>query len=920
MESSKTVNDMSELVQKIISITDFISRWKPLYFILGGLIPALLFLIFKRHLISRRECWLSTRIAKAKKELKGKQAAVPCGDKLVTYFSQLYYPTWSKFFILLLVLGAVFGSCTKYFWIPYDQAEFYRSLVPIQIGIVALIFPIMIFIIGFSGNKMASGVNLSEVLLRESFLFPVGVAGLFFLVNLIWARSSYVIIAQIILSAFMYATVLFRVIRILLDDQRLLEKSKALLQDKLRRSIERTIEERLGNNILMKELGENKIELQYAFFESEKNGTVLTKINLGQKGVIADINLANLKKIAQIIERTSRLKGISFFENALDLGKGGDTSVVAGDPSNIKTFKKDKERYLRKRFMDSVTEENPCVLSFQKDIVDDKCILDEIKDIANKTFCIKKDEEDAEKLRIELRNLKDQLIDDIRNERLGRISNLKEVYISLGELFLNIMKSYSSNYSMEMARKERSNIVGEWIEVQWLTDDLRDIYEIALKSQNRDVIQQIGYLPVAIAHRAIKMLDHYIFEKSFGFLGIYYMHALRKSDHDLQTFMKERCGAYLEETADYAVQYELGKIELGEERVSQFRDFAFEIFLQLQHLIKQAYDAKDLETFKAFVAIGGKLFSHFRPSEEHPDAEHYKWQLKLPDIKEDEKQKIESKLKEKEFLESIEKDLKQKKNEMFFGLASFILDEYRNDKQKKDLLEYFNALSSRLPSDLKELTAMFLKCHDFDVEHFWGWGWWTLPMDGEVHSIDFLGKTTFLYCVKALQIANTSKAESLEKIGLPHSRDFVHMVEKEDSIIKKTITDLLNESAEWDGIVPLLEAGKKDALFKAFDIAKEKQIKEEEDFLINSKLSQAKIGEFIKGFFGGYKGNCAMHALFEKCGQYDDQIRQVYRGSQKSMGYNRLDDKGAFIDGWYVHYLSHGEQYGSGMASWTLPH
>lgn len=811
---------------------------------------------------------------------------------------------------------AIFGIGNKCLWIPYENAEFYRSLVPIQTGVVALIFPIMIFIIGFSGNKLAAGVNLSEVLLRESFLFPVGVIGLFFLVNLIWARSSYVVVGQIVLSALMYAIVLFRIIRILLNDKRLLEKSKELLKDKLRRSIEKTIEERLGNNILIKEFGDNKIELQYSFLDPTRKADDYIDFDLQQRGSIANINLDYLDKIAKIIERISRRNGFSFYENIINLGVGeGDVSAVYSDGTETKTCKKNQERYLRKRFMDEVTDEHPHVLSVRRELLNDQSAIDEIKDILNKAFIVRKTDEDNDKLRIELRNLKDQLIDDIRNKRLGRIDNLREVYIALAELFLDIMKSYSSNYTMEAARKERSNIVGEWMEVQWLTEDLRDVYEIALESHDRNIIQAIGYLPIAIAHRAIKRLDHYIFEKSFGFLHIYYMYALREKDKDLQSFMKDRCGIYLKETSEYAIQYELDKIELGEDRIRHFRDFAIEIFLQLQHLMKQAYDARDLGTFQEFVKIGKKLFSHFKPSEEHPNADHFRWQLKLQSLSKEEKEGIERNLKEKEFLEGIETELDQKKNEMLFGLTSLILDQYRSDKSKKELLDYFNILCAALPKDLKDLTAVFLRCHNFDVEHFWGWDWWILPMDGEVHCIDFLGKVTFSYCVKVLQIINGMQEAAIEKVDLPYSRDFIHMIDKDDCSVKKIINDLLSDISQWDGMVPSVTETKKNSLFKVFDSAKEKQNREEEDFLINAKLSSSKVDEFVKGFLSGYGENCGIHISFEKLGQYVDKTKQEYVGEQKAMGYNRLDEKGAFIEGWYVHYSRWGEQYGSGIAA-----
>jgi hypothetical protein len=720
------------------------------------------------------------------------------------------------------------------------------------------------------------------------------------------------------LSAFMYIWLLFRIIRILLNDQRLLKKSQALLKDKLKRSIERTIDERLGNNILMQELGENKIELQYSLFDPERNSESHTKCNLKQRGIITDINLTNLKKIAQIIEESSHRKGFSFYENMLDLSeedKNRDTSIITTKPALTNILKKNRERYLRKRFMDEITEESQFVLSFKKELIDDQSTLSEVSDLSNKAFYIKKKDDDTYSLRIELRNLKDQLIDDIRNERLGRISNLREVYISLSELFLDIMKSYSSNYTMAMARNERSNILGGWMEVQWLTDDLHDIYEIAMQSHRMNIIKEIGYLPFAIANRAIKALDHYIFQNSFGFLSMYYLYALSEPDKNLQAFMKNRCGMYLKETAEYTVQYELEKIELGEDRISQYRDFALEIFLQLQNLMKQSYDAKDIKSFQEFVSIGNNLFSRFHPSNDYLDCEHLQWQLSLKDLDLNERDKISKQLKNIEFLEKIEQDIKQKKSEMFFGLASFILSDYQMLMKPKEALTYFNVINSVLPSDLKELTAIFLKCHDFKVEDFWGWNWWILPQDEQVHTIDFLGKIVFLYCIKTLQVINTISEDELEKLDLSPNRDFVYMIEKEDSTIKKLIDNLLEESNQWSDIIPNGVSSKRNALFKIFERAKLKQEHDEEDSLINSKLSQTKVSEFISDFIESYKRSCVMHTIFEKYGDYQDQSKYEYTGKQKSIGYNRIDEKGAFIDEWYVSYSKWGGQYGSGMAS-----
>ena len=906
------VKDILELVNRICFI---LSEWYPTYYIVFGLFVILLMLIIRREMKSRKNCWLSARIEKAKIELKGEITLLPWHKRLLQRIFQWYYPTAGNFAAMTILLTLSFSFLNRHFYISYENAEFYRTLVPVQIGIVALIFPIMIFIIGFSGSKMASGVNLSEVLLKESFLFPVGLVGLFFLVNLIWARSSCVIVIQIFVSAIMYAGVLFQIIRVLLSDKRLLDKSKALLKDKLRRSIENTIEERLGNNILMKELGENKIELEYTDPEREKEEYVNCEIN--QRGIVCDINIDNLKKIAQIIETASKKNGLSFYANILDLPRDNnvDLSSIEGSTGKANTLKQEKGRYLRKRFFDEITDDRSCVFSFKKILIDGQCDSQEIQLIANKIFRVRRNNDEDNQLRTELRNLKDQLIDDIKAKHLGRISSLREVYISLSELFLDIMKSYSSNYSMEMARKERSNIVGEWVEVQWITDDLRDIYSIAMQSQDKNVIREIAYLPIAISHRAIRQLDHYIFEKTFRFIYLLYMHACKEKDKDLREFMKDRCGTYIRETADHAIQYELDKIDLGKDRVSHYRDFSIEIFMQLQHLLKQAYDAKDLQTFSNVVSIGKKLFSHFKPSESHPNAESLEWRLKSLDLTAEDKQELQKELDKKQFLEKIEEDIKQKKNEMFFGLTSFILDEYRS-QMNDDVLKFYQIIQAVIPDDIKPLTDIYIKCHSFDTEHFWGWDWWILPLDGEAHFIDFKGKLDFLYAVKLLNSIEKKSEQIIEGENLPYTRDYIYLVDKEDSPMRKNLNDLIENHEGWKTIVPQgLDEKKKDALFNLFNKAKADQEKEEEDTLIAAKISQKKIQEFIDGFKGGYNSNAGMNMLFRNHGIFKDDTMNSYTGDILSKGYNRLDEKGAFLDEWYVHYSRWGEQYGSGIAN-----
>jgi hypothetical protein len=881
---------------------------------------AFIYLAYAKYM-ERTKCFLSYEIKCIKIKLRRNRPLVPPLNSFIDWLMQIYYPNWGNLFAIIFFPSLTIYVLLIIFGTPIDlnAPNFYSSLVPIQIGIATLIFPVVIFIIGFSSGKNSIGVNQSEVLLRESFLFPVGITVLLFLVDSIWTRFSPVIVIQIFVSSALYILVIFRIIKLLLDDYKLLEESKALFKDKLKRSVGEAIEERIGNNYLLQILGEGegKTELLYTPFDPEKNTAELIKFDLKKWGIIQDINLSNLDKIAKIIEKESRQNGYSYYKNAVDSINSPFTAKTTAMPEANDTTKlltEDKNRYLMKRFKDEVADVRPTVLIIQRKIITHDSAINEINSLIQKTFIIKEQDHKLDQLRIELRNLKDQMMDNIQAKHLGKINSLAEIYTSLSELFIDIMDEHSSKYTMETAQKERGSLAGEWPEIRWLMGDLRDIFDIAMKSHDKNIIEEIGYLPITISHRAILKSDHYIFQSTFQFFSLYLHYALKESDTELSDFMKDRCGRYFQETADYYIQYELMKYDLGKDHIKQYKDFAIEMLIQLQQLLKQTYDSKDLTMFNKFIAIGHRLYKYFSPSEDHPGTEILKLQLTNPTITGEEKTILLRQLDRQEYLESIEREINNRKKEMFLGLASYLIGEYRNKMTDQSLLDYLNAILPAIPEDLIDLTESFLRCHDHSVVLFWGWDWWIMPMDGEVHSIDFLGKIVWAYAVKCLMIINKMQTGAIASIALPHHHDFNYLIEKDDSEIKSIIIDIISNIDKWKAFLPNEIATKKDALFEAFNNAAKAQVAEEEDLLIKSKLSTRKISDFITSLLEYYLKNNTLHVLFEQYGKLYDKVKNEYKGPIKSIGYNQVDDKGVFVDDFHIGHPKWGSQYGNGMA------
>lgn len=86
----------------------------------------------------------------------------------------------------------------------------------------------------------------------------------------------------------------------------------------------------------------------------------------------------------------------------------------------------------------------------------------------------------------------------------------------------------------------------------------------------------------------------------------------------------------------------------------------------------------------------------------------------------------------------------------------------------------------------------------------------------------------------------------------------------------------------------------------------------------SSIISKSKIEEFKEEVLKGFAVNATMRNIFNNyLRAYVDKSDVILSPDNKvsRFGLNIIDDKGAFLDEWYVHYANWGENYGSNLAS-----
>lgn len=787
------------------------------------------------------------------------------------------------------------------------ESNYYQNLITIITGIGTIVFALTIFV---AESFREGSTDRGRVLLRESYIWPLTVSVVLSFLILIWGGVNIIIVVPIIAIAFLTIFSFAQIINTLLSRYRFAKKREQLLVENLQKSIDLAINERVANNVLLSKLDGKKIKLKFYPFSFEKKSNLIC-FKARRLGVIEDINIEKLAEFADYLEDKANVNGFAFDEIERKSIEVASEGVISAEAES-KKLKRNRQRYLVRKFHDVLDEEHNTLICFDKNLIkgDDKARRD-LQDIFDQIFTIGKIDNFTEEIRYEISNAKDQFTTAILNSRTGEIKELAKLYIGLGEGFLEQMLLYGGGYTAEQAH----TIFADWPQVQWLSLDIRDLLKQAVKSHNQEVIREVAYIPIAIARRAIEKNDHYLFEEFIGFAEILYMHALQEDNKALRKFMVDRSWRYIKEIADVYVEFKLNQEELSKEEEQSLKDFAIYFLMTFQNLIKRAFDKKNFDDFQEFKNVAVKLFDHFRPGETTHNAQMLEWQLKNSDLTEDQRANLSTLFETQKRREQIEKEISNRKKQMLFGLASWIFDYLYHHKADEDAKKFFTEIQNALSSNLEEFTDIFLQSHSFEVEDFWNWDWWEIYPDGEVHSIQTLEKLERLYVVRALNLLSGKTEDEIKKIKLRPNRDLAYLADGVRDLMN-TLNDIEKNPTNWEFVLNTSAIGKVSNFKELLQDAKKRQEQEELELKRTKLISANRVEEFKSDVITSFNKVAKIQDIFKHFELYKDLSKEPYRGKNKTrFGINTVDDKAAFFDNWHVHFGDWGENYGRNLAS-----
>ena len=465
-------------------------------------LSAVLYRVHRRT--KRKAGMLLTLVFEAKQNLFKKPGLI---ERIKRARDMLYYPSSASVLVPLALVGVVAGIeflITNR--LDLEDRNRLSNLIAVEAGLTAIIFPLAIFIIELTGERSETGVRKSEVVLRESFLFPTVMFVLFSLLAFSFLTKIIAGWSLIILTTGGSVWVLFQIVRLLLDDHRVLVSGRQVLKDKVRRSVHLAIDERIGNNILLAKLKDLGVSPGFFGFDDDREDVVVFRSS--KVGTVADVDLGRLREFVQDIPLKAMIPepgaAVSEFKP-----KAGDQSGRA-------------EIYFTVQIGRRVSEEDGVVLAVKKTAEVQKKDLRNLAAAANEIVDIRPVENYEQVLRAELNRLKDFTLTAIEEKKTGLLRVAMEHYVAVAEAFLEELARCSGNYSSKVATEELGNIFGRWDEIE---DTARDVYEFlerAVVSKNADSVRQVAFLPTAICSRAIKFRDHYLFQRFSGYATILY--------------------------------------------------------------------------------------------------------------------------------------------------------------------------------------------------------------------------------------------------------------------------------------------------------------------------------------------------------------------------------------------------------------
>lgn len=850
-----------------------------------------------------------TNLISSRKKKMGKNLPVNLisrlNDSKNNIINQMYWPSkWSFFIAVFIVfifyLLSHFGP-TDY-WLKFLDSDHYQNLIAIYAGISTIIFALIIFIAESSRDHR----DKVRVLLKVSFLFPLLVVTIFGFFNFLWGNINYWSVLFILGIGFSVIFSASRLFLILLNKSAFQKEYINLLKDRFKKSIELAIDERLGYDILLEKL--NDIELDYFFYVDDIDKYYC--FYSSEEGIIADINLDKLAYFAKRVELEANKQDVKY---PFDFdGRMEEFQLKYG-----------QERYLCRTYKDNVTETD-ILLCFNKSLIKDIYLIKEFEKLVKEIFVITKGDNFSKQVRLDLKDSMEQFIDAIKNEKMSQIEQCSEIYQVLVETLLGLLDNYGIQYSFKRARKESVIAYKGSNEIRWLLDDIKEIFEVGIKSQNKKIIDELDLLVIIIVWKSISFNNHYVYQQLMNYFSVIYrisqeISTDQEKNKKFNLFMKDLSLSSTERTYDF-IESKLTEKKQEKEDLVSLKDFAIYLLIIYQNILISTQKDCDFDYFKKLLNSINERFTRYSLSKEDLEIQNLELQLKDTEIAKNRINELEIRLEKNKLLKDIEIEIKNRKGQMIYGLAVDLFEKFKKHKNNLDIQKFYLELEKSFPNDLKKFTEIFLSSHTMEANDFWHWDFILEKIpEGKVWTIDVMSKLERYYVIKSLRILENITVQEIENINLlsgknVYNRD-LYFLSGETGLIK-FIDEIEKNRDNWKFILSKNAFSRIDSFKKLLLKFKKDQDELDKENKRDKNISDKKVEEFKEQVLEGFNDKIIARNLIKEFDLYEkvDEEIEIEKNKLKKIGLKVVDDKAVFFEKWHVTYPRWGYEYGISMA------
>lgn len=806
----------------------------------------------------------------------------------------IWIPSFKSFFIIFLLilpfgiianlnlvyklLYKINNTCSYSFlyksqiWIKkFDPIDNYNNLISIHAGIGAVLIGLAFFVAQSLIDK--NDPDKGRVLLYKSYFFPLLTAEILIFLMLAWGNVNIFAVIPIIILALFTIYFLGSTINILIKDHEMETAKKnmffAILKNNFLKILDQEITKKIGRNELYKtsEIIEKDtnglVTITPSFYD---DGSKYISIIADKSGVVTDISFKDLEKfIAEIRKIGRRHKSKKYNLNTPETTK-------QSYPIN----KQDTIVFIRPQFLCHTSNISSELIKIKEDLFEEDHKtkdLENLKKLASKIFTIQKLPEIEKEASLEISKIKDRCLKAINNQETGELSKIVNFYIELTKEFFSYIDLYGTGVSSEHAEKESPYFFERLKPIEWLSRDIREIFEKGIQSKDINVIREVTYLPIRLANEAIENKNYLVFQEFIYFPELLYSYAYdqKNTNEKISSFMFDSTWRYLKELSDYNLE---SKLRNSKDNKKEFTNFAVIILGVFQNLIKASFDNKDEENFNLFIEKTNILFHKLTLGKRRNSIE-----LEIFD------------------------ELNKSKKEIFFTLSSWILFKLEDDKS---LQRYFNKIIINVDTDIHDLTNTFLQLYNYDHWCHNKLSIWEKEgvYEETIQTIKAKEKLEKLYAVQSLKAIQSKNNQEIEDIELPHTRELAFLAEGTRDL-QKILDDIKTNTDNWKFVFNN-QIPKVDNFKKLLEKAKKAQDEADLQRKREATVSPKKVEEFKKNVVKNFYESHGIRNVLNYYGLVFDKSNEIYEGKIKKMGINTMFDKAPFFDEsvkWHVHFM-----------------